>query len=152
MSERYFGHGEAAVGTNKTGLNLFNTPATPTTRGRIYDLIVGCEATPADQATDFKVGRTTAVGTEGSGFTPVNLDDDGPASNYDLGVAHSAEPTYTSNKELLQFSLNQRATFRWVAAPGGELLLPATQNAGAGLKSSSATGTATHQYAMYFLE
>lgn len=150
--EKFFGHGAAAVGTNKTILNLFKTPASPVVRARIYEFGVGCEATPADQATDFKLGRTTAVGTEGSGFTPVNLDPGGPAGECDFGVAHSAEPTYTSNKELFQFSLNQRATYRWVANPGCEILLPATQNNGAGLKSSSATGTATHEAVMFFEE
>jgi hypothetical protein len=151
--ERFVGHGEAAVGTNKTILNLFASPATPTNRARVYDIIVGCDATPADQATDFYFGRTTAVGTEGSGFTPNNLDNGGPAGNHDFGVAHSAEPTYTANKELLRFSLNQRSTFRWVAvAPEYELLLIATQNSGGGLKSSSSTGTPTTQACMYFCE
>lgn len=152
MGEKYVGHGTAAVGTNKTILNLFNGVATPTGRGRIYDILIGCGATPADQATIFYVGRTTAVGTEGSGFTPNNLDPSGPAGEYDFGVAHSVEPTYTANKELLRVELNQRATFRWVAAPGGELILPATQNAGAGLKSSSGTGTASHGATIYFEE
>lgn len=151
--ECFTGHGEAAVGTNKTILNLFASPATPTNRARVYNIIVGCDATPADQATDLQFGRTTAVGTEGSGFTPVNLDNGGPAGNYDFGVAHSAEPTYTANKELLRFSLNQRATFSWSAlAKEYELLLIATQNSGAGLKSTSSTGTPTCQGCIYFCE
>ena len=149
--ESFLTHGEAAVGADKTGINLFNPVATPTGRGRIYEVIVGCEAA-ADQATDFKLGRTTALGTEASGFVPVNIDPGGPAGEYDSGIGHTVEPTYTANNELVQFSLNQRATFRWVANPGRELILPATQNNGAGIKSSSASGTATHQYAIYFTE
>lgn len=152
MAEKFCSQGSAAVGTDKTLINLFNPAATPTSRGKIYDLVVGCSATPGDQAGKFFVARTTAVGTEGSGFTPNNLDPVGPAGAYDSGIAHSAEPTYTANKQLLTIGLNQRATFRWVAAPGAELLLAATQNNGAGLKSSSNTGTASHDATVYHEE
>lgn len=150
--EKYHVFGSAAVGTNKTLWNLFHAAATPTCRGRISEIIVGCSATPADQATLFRVGRTTAVGTEGSGFTPLNVDPAGPAGEMDAGIAHSAEPTYTANKELLTIPVNQRATFRWVCAPGAELLMAATQNNGAGLYSSAATGTASHTSSVYFEE
>lgn len=150
MAERFTTWGETAVGTDKTITNLFNPVAAPLTRARVYDISVGCSASPADQATKFKYGRTTALGTEGTGFAPVNLDSTGPAGEYDSGYGHSAEPTYTASKELLVFGLNQRATFRWVSAPESELVLPATQNAGAGLKSSAGTGTAVHQASVLF--
>lgn len=145
--------GGVASGTNKTILNLFNPAATPTRRGKISDLIVGSDDTPADQAARFLLGRTTAVGTEGSGYTPNNIDPGGPAGEYDSGQGtFTVEPTYTSNKELLVFSLNQRATFRWVAAPGFELLLAATQNNGAGLKTSSSTSTQAYEATILFEE
>lgn len=151
---KYTGHGEAAVGTDKTILNLFRSAASPVARAGIVQILLGCDATPADQATDFLVGRTTALGTEGSGFSPVNLDpDSGAASESDFGVAHGSEPTYTSNKELLRWALNQRATFQWTALGDGyELILPATQNNGAGLKSSSSTGTPTCQATIMYIE
>lgn len=153
MPEIFSTQGEAAVGTNKTIINLFNSVASPTKRGAIFDILVGCAATPADQATKFFVQRSTAVGTEASGFVPANVDPGGPAvGEYDSGIAHSAEPTYTASKQLLAFSLNQRATFRWVAAPGSELKMTATQNNGAGLYSASGTGTAIHQGCILFYE
>lgn len=148
---KFHGHGEAAVGTNKTGLNLFNPVATPLTRAGIAELIVGSDATPADQASDFSLGRTTAIGTEASGFTPLAIVAGAPAGEYDFGVGHSAEPTYTASAELLRFSLNQRATMRWVASPEWELILTATQNHGGGIKSTSSTGTPTTQYSMFFM-
>lgn len=142
-----------ASGTAKALINLFNPAATPTKRGRIYDILVGSVATPADQAAKFSVNRTTAVGTEAAGFTPNNLDPGGPAGEYDSGVgAFSAEPTKTSNKELLVFSLNQRATFRWVAAPGSELVLAATQNNGACLQTVTSTSTQAHEATILFEE
>lgn len=154
MSEKFSCFaGGVATGTDKTIINLFNPAATPTKRAMIYDILVGSVATPADQAAKFYVGRTTAVGTEGAGYTPNNLDPAGPAGELDSGVGvYSAEPTYTASKELLVFSLNQRATFRWVAAPGSELLLAATQNYGAGLKSKSSSSTQAVEATILFQE
>ena len=150
MSRRYSGIGSGAVGTDKTLLTLISAA---TIRPHLYDVLLGSEATPADQAADLKVMRFTAVGTEGSGFTPVALDPGDPASLADCGSGvFSVEPTYTANSVLLQFSMNQRGTFRWVAAPGGEIVAPATASNGIGLKSSSATGSATHEACFHWVE
>jgi hypothetical protein len=153
MGERYSGYGSCAVGTTKALLNLFRAAATPTSRAKIYELLVGCSANPADAATLFQLNRTSAVGTEAAGFTPVALDPGGPASASDFGVgAFSAEPTKTANAVLLSISLNQRASFRWIAAPGCELVLPATQNNGACLQSVASTVVTAHDACMYFEE
>lgn len=153
MAERYCTRvASVATGSDKTAINLFNPAATPTNRGRIYDIMVGSVATPADQAADFLVSRTTAVGTEGSGLVPHNIGG-GPAGAYDSGLGvFGGEPTYTAASQLLAFQLNQRATFRWVAAPGGELVLAATQNNGAGIKSVTSTSTQSYGHTWYFEE
>ncbi len=151
MAERFCTRvASVASGTAKTLLTVFNPAATPTSRGRIYDVTVGSAATPGDQAADFLINRFTAVGTEGSGLVPNNLDPAGPAGAYDSGLGvFSVEPTYTAAKQLLAFQLNQRATFRWVAAPGSELIMAATQNNGAGI--ATVTSTSTQAYGVSFL-
>jgi hypothetical protein len=142
-----------ASGTDKTLLTVFNPAATPTVRGRIYDMVVGSAATPADQTANFYVGRITAVGTEGSGLVPNNLDPGGPAGAYDSGLGvFTGEPTYTASKQLLRFQLNQRATFRWVAAPGSELVMAATQNNGAGIKTTASSSTQAYGACVLFME
>lgn len=142
-----------ASGTAKAILNLFNPAAAPTSRGKIFYLTASSVVTPADQAAAFQVKRTTAVGTEGSGFTPNNLDPAGPAGAYDFGVgAFSVEPTKTSNKELLVFSLNQRGTFQWYASPSCEIILAATQNNGACLETRTSTSTQAHEATIMFEE
>lgn len=142
-----------ASGSDKSLINLFNPAATPTSRGMIYELITGSVATPADQAADFYVGRTTAVGTEGSGLVPNNLDPAGPAGAYDSGLGvFSVEPTYTAAKQLLGFQMNQRATFRWIAQPGCELVMAATQNNGAGIKTVTSSSTQAHGCTIFFQE
>ncbi len=67
-------------------------------------------------------------------------------------MAHTAPPTWTSNKELLCFSLNQRALSRWVANPGYELLMAATQNNGASLYTRASTSTQNHDTVILFEE
>lgn len=142
-----------ASGTNKTLINLFHSAATPTNRGRISDAIVGSAATPGDQAADFLLNRSTAVGTEGSGLIPNNLDPGGPAGDIDSGLGvFSGEPTYTAAKQLLAFQLNQRATLRWVASPGFELVMTATQNNGAGLQTVTSTATQAYGAQLFFEE
>lgn len=146
MGRRYSGNGAAAVGTNKTILTLISAA---TIRPKLYDLLIGSGATPADLATIFHLERFTAVGTEGSGFTPLALDPGDPASLADYGVGvFAAEPTYTANAVLMKLALNQRATFRWVAAPGSELVAPASANNGIGLQAQSSGGTASHDVTM----
>ena len=150
MGRRYTGNGSAASGSNKTCLNLISAA---TIRPALYDLVIGSVATPADAAVKWTVARTTAVGSEGSGFTPIALDPGDPASLADYGVAPASEPTYTSNAVLLQISMNQRNTFRWVAAPGGELIAPATANNGLGCKTVSvSTGTTAYAVVMFHEE
>ena len=151
--ERFTGFaGGVASGTNKSILNVFDASATPVGRARLYYATLGSDDTPADQACRFLFGRTTAVGTEGSGFTPNNIDPAGPAGDYDFGVgAFSVEPTYTSNKELLVFSVNQRANWQWYANEGCELIVAATQNNGIGLKASASTSTQAYESTMQFM-
>jgi hypothetical protein len=49
-------------------------------------------------------------------------------------------PTLTAGATLLNWAQNQRATFRWVAAPGKELVIPATTAYGIVLMNPVLTG------------
>jgi hypothetical protein len=154
MSEKFSTDvASVATGTDKTALNVFHSAATPTNRGRIVEIIVGGAGTPGDNSATFFLGRTTAVGTEGSGLIPNNLDPGGPAGDCDSGLGvFSGEPTYTAVKQLLQFPLNHRATYRHVCREGFEFYMTATQNNGAGLKSSSSSSTQAYGSCIIFEE
>jgi hypothetical protein len=90
----------------------------------------------------YKLDRQTDVGTGTAGAAA-------PLDNQDLAASvvetcnHTAEPTVTADTELLEVPVNQRSTYRWVAVPGGELVVPAvdTDGIGARTKSSAYTGT-----------
>ena len=113
----------------------------PAHRNEVYDINIGNVGAPADLVTLHTIQRITAVGTAGSAVTPGLLDLADRASQSAAGENHSSEPTYTSATELLEIPLNHRATFRWVAAPGSELITPATNNSGLGAKALHASAT-----------
>ena len=122
-------------------LGSWTADATRPRRLRIYDLTFGSEATPADAAILWTVRRCSAAGTS-TGVTPQNLDPASATTEYDAGENHTIEPTFTAGAILLNIPLNQRATYRWVAAPGGELVMPATPSNGAGIETDTiSTGT-----------
>ena len=98
-------------------------------RFKLYDIIVGSEATPQDSIFLWRVFAITAAGTS-TNVVPKPLDgSDTVVALTDSGENHSVDAT-PSGGAILSIPLNQRATFRWVAAPGGELIAPATANSG----------------------
>jgi hypothetical protein len=149
MARRY---SVAVQDTNTAATTQVGITSAATVRPRIYDIIVGSDATPADNAAEYNLQRYTAAGTSTS-FTPVALDPADPASLSSAGFNHSVEPTYTANAILLEWAQNQRATFRWVAAPGGEIVLPATAANGAGIQTITVAGSAVNtNFTIHFEE
>lgn len=132
----------STVGSNASGSSLktlITIIGATTVRPRVFDLILGSQATPANQAAEYALTRFTAAGTAGSAYTPMPLDPSDVGAVATAGITHSAEPTYTATSNLLDINLNQQATFRWVASPGMEILGPATAANGLGLRLVAAT-------------
>ena len=124
-----------------TTLGLVEAQTTGLRRFAIYDIIMGSEASPTDSVNQWVVQRITADGTV-TGVTPAPLDAADAAASAQGGENCTVEPTYTANTVMLSIPLNTRATFRWVAAPGSELVAPATNEAGFGFKTPTASSTA----------
>ena len=61
-------------------------------------------------------------------------------------------PTLTAGAFLLQWAQNLRATFRWVAAPGKELVAPATASNGLTLMNTVMTGAFNVSFTLEFEE
>jgi hypothetical protein len=125
-----------ATGTDACG-ELLGTTAV---RGRIYDLLFGHGATPADNTIRWEVMRATTSAT-GTAAVENSLDTDSPAAEILSEEEVTVGPTVTANSGLLDFDLNQRATFRWVAAPGSEFLIPASATGAVFFNPSSAAYT-----------
>jgi hypothetical protein len=133
---------------------MFNLRGASTRRLKVFDFLVGCDAAPADQASKFAFRRTTADGDPLTAFTPTKLDpaDGASVASMDLTWTGAAEPTITGSSDVLQIALNQRATNRWIAVPGHEIIIPATSEAGLALMSAVATSPANHAFTITWEE
>jgi hypothetical protein len=107
-------------------------------RIKLYDFTIGVESAPASFANLWLWKRFTAAGTS-TAVTPNPLD---LADTAMLGVAgqnNTVEPTYTVT--MAAKALNQQATYRWLAAPGSEIIIPATNAAGLGIMTTTTGST-----------
>lgn len=146
--KNYAATGLGTTGTDKTILGLTSAA---TVRPELHYLSLGSGATPADQATTLVLKRYTAAGTA-TAVVPIALDPASPAALAAAGENHTVEPTYTAASELFSIPVNQRNTVQWWAAPGGEIVLPATAANGVGIKSLSSTGTPTMDATFHWQE
>lgn len=138
---------QAVASTYKTICAVYASTTGTTSlvrRGKIYDVLVGTDGTPADNSMEWAVMRLTSPST--SSLVTANPLDPADAAMAAGSIANSTtEGTFTSSGEVFYVGINQRASYRWVAAPGSELVYPATSSAGLALRTRSAayTGTAT---------
>lgn len=138
--------------TASSTVPMFCITGGTTIRVGIYDILVSSDATPADNVAEYAIRRTTARGTASTSFTPVALDSGDPAAIATFDTAWSANPTITANSDLLQWAQNQRTTFRWVAAPGGELWTPATSGNGFALLCDSTSAAVSWNFSVHWIE
>lgn len=146
---RYSANGSQTV-ASPTDTTLGITGGT-TVRPIVYEVLIGSTSTPADNALEHYIQRSTAAGTATS-VTPTPLDSGDPASTTAAGENHTAEPTYTSALILFRLALNQRASHRWIADPDGGLIVPATANNGLGLYTVHASATPDVSACIHFQE
>jgi hypothetical protein len=108
--------------------------------GKIHQLIIGSDSTPADIATRLDVLRHTTAGTGGTAAVEKPDDPQAPTAACNLRGGTMTEPTYEADF-LLEVALNQRATFTWIANPGRELRTTVGTANGIGLRSISSGAT-----------
>lgn len=113
--------GDAALAV----LGLLQNAATQR-RGKISDWIFGSEGVVADNPFLWALQRGTAALGSSTVVTPTVLDPADPAGLLNAGDNYTVNPTLGAL--ILQVPLNQRATFRWAAVPGYEIVLAATAN------------------------
>jgi hypothetical protein len=151
----------AVAATYKTQIITFNSTTVSGTvtalrRGKLYDILIGTNGTPADNFMEWDVNRitggvtTSTLGSLSSLSSALALDtaDNGGAGSQ-ICINSSVETDRTVGAEVFYVGVNQRASYRWVAAPGSEIVWPANASATAtnGLagrvRSAAYTGTAT---------
>jgi hypothetical protein len=122
-------------------------PAIQTRRVKMYDLLVGTNGTPADNSMEWTVQRMTAGSTQtytGIVSSRANALDPADASMAAMAYINSSAETgtqaFTAGTNPLYVGVNQRASYRWVAAPGSEIVIAAVSSNGLAVRSKSATG------------
>ena len=132
-------------------------------RGKIYDILIGTNGTPADNSMEFDITRVTmgtssvlagGISSLSSTFGLDLADNNGFVAM--VGTNSSIETAFTATTEAWYVGINQRASYRWVAAPGSELVYPAnssaTGNNGFALRARSAGYTSTVTANIFFQE
>ena len=149
----------AITGENATTATPFDTAlsiiadATRPRRGKLIEFTVGADGseTAADVLMASAIGRITAEGTQ-TDVVPLPLDPADAATEMDAGANHTIEPTYTAASELLRIGRHMRATYRWVAAPGAELVWPAVASNGLGFRSEHGSASHVERFHAIFAE
>jgi len=128
-------------------------------RGKIYDILVGTNATsPSDASLNWDMSRITSMlssqvytGALSSGSSIFAVD---PADGLTAAWITSNTTTETSSMgaNLWFVGVNARASYRWVAAPGSELVYPAVSSAGLGLRANSPSYANTATGSILFTE
>lgn len=139
---------QAISSSYKTMINL-TAQTTGLTRALIQEFDVGTLGTPADNVVQWDVNRCSSIGTGTTG-TPSPMDNTFRASATVATCNCTAEPT--AGVSMFNLGLNQRASFRWVAAPGSELVIPATNVNGFGIRALSTAYTGTASASAVFIE
>lgn len=105
-------------------------------RGKWSDLLIGTQSAPGDTALQFDVVRATLSATNpSSGIVLISslsssfmLDPADAGFVAFCGINSSVETNLAVLAEPWNIGINQRASYRWVAAPGSEIVYPASSS------------------------
>lgn len=142
MARRYAMTGDqtAAAQGAASVLAWVESAASGDARISIYDCVIGSTGTPADATANFSIFTAsggTPAGTAGT-ESPLLVGDEAAGATGLTNLTTSP----TTIVSLVEVPLNQRATFRWVAAPGSEITASSTAGNGAGIETLTVDGTA----------
>ena len=132
----------------------------------LYEINMGNIGTPADLTSVYYIGQVTAPGASGGAITPTAIEDGTTNAKASVSVLHgnlTTEPTYVAtiagtgvttpaNGDLLRVPLNHRATYRWVAPPGGEFVAPAITTDGFAGVAAHASATSDYIIGFHWIE
>lgn len=162
-----FGTQQNMTSTYKSQILMANSSATTSSlyggaagtntfypRARLNDILVGTNGTPADNELEFDAALVTAISstwtaTQISSFSSAFMQDYGvdPGFIQMAGVDPTAETGITFIAEKWYLGLNQRASYRWIANPGQEIVMPANSQAvganGLSIRARAAAYTST---------
>ncbi len=124
-------------------------------RFKVYEMISGFTlAAPADILLSVRLHRFVTADGVGTARVPNPVDPaDAPCVATGLND-HTTEPTtYSTDEEVVgPIGHHMRATYRWVAAPGKEIVVANVASEGVGLIATHASSTPLHRGELFFTE
>lgn len=131
--------GAASTTAASAGIIKIDNPAASTmAAARIYEWKIGPQANSADNTYGVRVKRQTTAGTW-TAVTARPLDAKAGAAVTTAGVASTVAGT--ADVELDRTGFHMRGGYRWVAVPGGELVVPLVFSNGIIIEYIFAQGT-----------
>lgn len=142
-------------GMNTTAATAGNVdvknPASATmAAAKIYEWSAGPAANSADNTYCVKAIRQSTVGTWTNSITPDPLDAKASAAVTLCDNTQTVAPTL--GVELGRWGFHMRGGYRWVAIPGGELVVPLTFSNGIQWSTTFAQGSDVLNWSIYFDE
>lgn len=152
MADYHINGAQTVAGTDDTTLTVERGASA---RFKVFEINSGFTlASPSDNLLSVRLHRFVTADGAGTARVPNPLDPaDAPCVATGL-TNHTTEPTTYSTDEEVWGAIGQhmRATYRWVAAPGKEIVIPNTASVGVGLVASHASVTPEHVGSLYFSE
>src|SRR6266576_5046959 len=128
-----------------------SSSTTTARRFKVYDVLIGTNGTPVDAFAEWDISRITASST--TTVLAATALDSADATAFTVATVNSSTfGTITSGSNVFYIGVNTRASYRWVAAPGGELVAPATSSQGFQLRARSAAYTGNCTGTIYWIE
>ncbi len=152
MADYHVEGSQTVAGTDDTTLTLERGASK---RFKVFEFISGFTlASPSDNLLSVRMHRFITADGTGTARTPNPLDPAEGASVATCLQNHTVEPTtYTTDEEVVgPFGQHMRVTYRWVAAPGKEIVVPDTASVGVGFIASHASVTPEHLISAFFSE
>jgi hypothetical protein len=140
------------IGTSAKAVLSLTAQTTGLRRARIYEVNCGADGTPADNPLIYDIIRCTSIGTGGTNIATVALDPVDTAGTTVATGNQTTDPTPVAGAVVLTVPLNQRATYRWVASPGSEFVVPATNTNGFSFRCLSPVYASTVVYDVMWTE
>lgn len=129
---------------------VYNPASTTTVASRIYEFSVGPHANSADNTYTIRAIRTTSTGTFTNSITPDPTDTLAGACN--TLTKNTSSAAASTGVELGRWGFHMRGGYRWVAIPGGELVLDRVFSHGVTWDTVFAQGSDTVDWSVWFDE
>lgn len=152
--DRYSATGNQTASTTGNADCIFSLTSTAgAARAYLYDLVIGVPGTSEDKYAQMNLQRTTGTAGVGTAVTPSKLELNAPSSSMTFLSNLTTSETRTASTVLLDITVNTQARFaRWVAVEGGEIVIPATTDAGVDLHFTAEDSTLDVYATVFWIE